>query len=117
MSGFAYRMSGLGASFRPARPCPVMNGPHIAPGDRAEGALVLADVITADASVGVRVVLWRCRYCGIQLTGLGRADIPPGDGSPGTGIDVQEFTWFEEAPVPLLTAGNGHAAPGRGRGE
>jgi hypothetical protein len=108
MPGFAYRMSGGGASFRPARACPVAAGPHIAPLDRGEGALVIADVVTVDAAVGIRVVLWRCQYCGIQLAGLGRADVPVGDGAPGTGIDVQEFTWLEEAPVPLLAA-----VPGR----
>ena len=108
MPGNAYRMSGLGASFRPARPCPVAAGPHIAPLDASEGALVVADVATADASVGVRVVLWRCQYCGIQLTGLGRSGLPVGDGAPGTGLDVQEFTWLEEAPVPLL-----YPVPGR----
>jgi hypothetical protein len=95
-------MSGMGASFRPARSCPVMGGPHVAPLDRSEGALVVADVATSDRAIGVRVVLWRCQYCGIQLTGLGRMDVPVGDGSPGTGLDVQEFTWLEEAPVPLL---------------
>jgi hypothetical protein len=111
--GNAYRMSGMGASFRPARACPVTTGPHVAPLDRSEGALVVADVTTRDASVGVRVVLWRCAYCGIQLTGLGRNDAPVGDGSPGTGLDVQEFTWLEEAPVPLLAAVPGcNEAPG-----
>jgi hypothetical protein len=103
-------MSGLGTSFRPARSCPVLPGPHVAPLDRSEGALVVADVVTRDASVRVRVVLWRCQYCGIQLTGLGRADLPVGDGTPGTGIDVQEFTWLEEAPVPLLASVPGHPA-------
>ena len=109
MPGNAYRMSGMGASFRPARACPVMAGPHVAPAENDEGALVIADVVTRDASVGIRVALWRCRYCGIQLAGLGRADVPVGDGTAGTGIDVQEFTWLEEAPVPLLAAGT----PGR----
>jgi hypothetical protein len=104
MPGNAYRMSGGGTSFRSARPCPVTAGPHVAPLDRSEGALVVADMVTRDRSAGVRVVLWRCQYCGIQLTGLGRADIPVGDGAPGTGLDVQEFTWMEEAPVPLLAA-------------
>jgi hypothetical protein len=110
MPGFAYRMSGGGASFRPARSCPVSAGPHVAPLDADEGALVMADVVTADRAVGVRVVLWRCQYCGIQLAGLGRADVPVGDGTPGTGVDVQEFTWLEEAPVPLLATVPGRAA-------
>jgi hypothetical protein len=102
MPGNAYRMSGMGTSFRPARSCPVLPGPHVAPAENDEGPLVVADVATRDGTVGVRVVLWRCRFCGIQLTGLGRMDVPVGDGSPGTGLDVQEFTWLEEAPVPLL---------------
>jgi hypothetical protein len=109
MPGNAYRMSGGGTSFRPARACPVSAGPHVAPLDRSEGALVVADVTTRDASVGVRVVLWRCQYCGTQLTGLGRAGLPVGDGRPGIGLDVQEFTWLEEAPAPLLAAVPGYA--------
>jgi len=96
MPGQAFAMSGMGASFRPAGPCPVMRGPHCMPD--GDGSYMVADAATRDGTAGVRVALWRCRYCGTQLTGIGRL---------GENADVQEFTWLEEAYVPLA------ARPGR----
>lgn len=111
MPSQAFLMSGMGASFRPAAPCPVMNGPHCAPDE--DGSYMVADAATGDHSAAVRLVLWRCRFCGTLLAGLGRADDGPVQSGYGTGIDVQEFTWLEET-VTLLSArrdpGNGQEA-------
>jgi hypothetical protein len=93
MPGQAHAMSGMGASFRPARPCPVMKGPHCAPDE--PGSFMVADAAVRDGTAGVRLSLWRCRYCGAQLTGIGRL---------GEDADIQEFTWLEEAGVPLVSA-------------
>jgi hypothetical protein len=97
----AFRMSGMGASFRPAGACPVMNGPHAAPG--SERGFMVADAATADGTASARLVLWRCQFCGTLLTGIGRSDVPVGDGAPGTGAAGQEFTWLEEN-VPALAS-------------
>lgn len=97
MPGHAFLMSGMGASFRPAGPCPVMNGPHCAGTD--DGAFMVADARTGDGSAAVRVALWRCRFCGALLAGLGRPEDGAAAAGPGEGIDVQEFTWLEEAAV------------------
>ncbi len=98
MPGQAFLMSGMGASFRPAQACPVMNGPHVGPDPGDAGGILVADAATRDGLSAVRVVLWRCRFCGTQLTGLGRADIPADDG-----LGTQEFTWLEEAVAVLVS--------------
>lgn len=103
MPGQAFLMTGMGASFRPAGPCPVMDGPHCAPDD--DGSWMVADAATRDQSATVRLVLWRCRFCGVQVTGIGHTGVlQPGQGE---GVDVQEFTWLEAAPalkgpIPLM---------------
>ena len=99
MPGQAYAMSGMGASFRPAGRCPVMAGPHCMP--EAAVSFMVADAATADRTAGVRLVLWRCRFCGTQLTGTGQL---------GEDADVQEFTWLEEAPVLLPASRTGQEA-------
>jgi hypothetical protein len=96
MPGQAYAMSGMGASFRPAGPCPEARGPHCKPD--GDGSFMVADAATRDGTAGARVVLWRCRFCGARLTGIGRL---------GEEADTQEFTWLEEAGVPLA------AGPGK----
>lgn len=96
MPALAYAMSGMGASFRPAGPCLVVRGPHCKPDD--DGSYMMAEAATRDRTAGVRLVLWRCRFCGTQLTGVGRL---------GEDADTQEFTWLEDAAVPL------EAGPGK----
>jgi hypothetical protein len=103
----AFRMSGMGASFRPAGACPVMNGPHVAPVQ--ERGFMLADAATADGTASARLVLWRCQFCGTLLTGIGRSDVPVGDGEPGTGAAGQEFTWLEENLPALVNTATGPA--------
>lgn len=106
MPSQAFLMSGMGASFCPAGPCPVTDGPHCAPD--SERSFMVADATTGDRSAQVRLVLWRCRFCRALLAGLGRADESPVQSGYGTGVDVQEFTWLEEA-VPLLAARPGNS--------
>jgi hypothetical protein len=59
------------------------------------GTFMVADATTKDSSAAVRIVFWRCQYCGLLLIGIGHqsGDI---DAPPGYGIHAQEFTWLEE---------------------
>lgn len=82
--------------FRIADSCPVMDGSH--EGNRLEGNFLVADAVTADGTASVRIALWRCAACGVQLVGIGKTG-PDLDGPPGTGVHVQEFTWLEEQVV------------------
>lgn len=102
-------MSGLGTggAFRPAQSCPVAealgSGSYMShQGD--EDSYMIADAATRDGRAAVRIVLWRCVYCGILLAGLGHADGEPrGD---------QEFFWAEEKITQL---GGDDDAAGSGR--
>lgn len=92
-------MSGLGAGgdFRPAQSCPVAeslgSGAYMShQGD--EDSYMIADAATRNGLAAVRIVLWRCVYCGILLAGLGHAA-----GEPRAD---QEFTWLEEK-IPQLS--------------
>src|SRR5437773_11145420 len=103
-------MSGLGAGggFRPAQSCPVAealgSGAYMShQGD--EDSYLIADAATKSGSAAVRIVLWRCVYCGVLLAGLGRAD-----GEPRAD---QEFTWLEEK-IPQL---GGDSADGGSSGQ
>ena len=87
-----FLMSGECTPFRPAEPCPVMNGPHY--GDEDQRRFLVADAATRNGAASARVVLWRCRHCKVLLVGVGRADIPL-DGD--SGAYGQEFTWLEES--------------------
>lgn len=67
-------------------------------------SFMVADMTTRDGSAAVRVVLWRCQFCGQLLAGIGHPDAPL-DGPPGTGFYVQEFTWLEESVKELAHGG------------
>lgn len=94
----AFMMTGGASPFRVADACLVTQGPHIAP--REQGAFLVADAATRDRSATVRVVAWRCQFCGVLLVGIGRTDAPI-DSEPGSGVHLQEFTWLEEDVVLL----------------
>jgi hypothetical protein len=99
---------GTGGEFRPARSCPVAealgSGSYMShQGD--EGSYLIADAATRDGAAVIRVVLWRCVYCGALVAGLGHAD-----GEPRAD---QEFTWLEEK-IPEL---GGDSAAGSDRPE
>lgn len=89
----AFMMTGGATPFRVAESCPVMNGPHIAP--RKNGSFIVADAATRDRTATVRVVAWRCQFCGLLLVGVGHTDSLV-DAEPGNGVHVQEFTWLEQ---------------------
>lgn len=102
-------MSGLGAGgeFRPAQSCPVAgslgSGAYMShQGD--EDSYMIADASTRDGRAAIRIVLWRCVYCGTLMAGLGRADCEP--------RADQEFTWLEQKIVQL--AGDSADGPGSG---
>jgi hypothetical protein len=103
-------MSGLGAggAFRPAQSCPVAetlgSGAYIShQGD--EDSYMIADAATRSGLAAIRIVLWRCVYCGSLLAGLGRADSEP--------RADQEFTWLEERVAQLAGGPADDAGPGR----
>lgn len=97
-------MSGLGAGgeFRPAQSCPVAetlgSGAYMSHvGD--EDSHMVADASTRDGTASVRIVLWRCVYCGALLAGLGTTDSEP--------RADQEFTWLERPADITLLYGDG----------
>jgi hypothetical protein len=109
MPANVHLMSGLGAGgeFRPAQSCPVAgslgSGAYMShQGD--EDSYMIADASTRDGRAAIRIVLWRCVYCGTLMAGLGRADCEP--------RADQEFTWLEQKIVQL--AGDSAEGPGSG---
>ena len=98
MTSMSFLMTGESAPFRPADTCPVVKGPH---GHAPEKeSFMVADAATADQSAAVRLVLWRCQFCGVLIAGVGHAGVPVD--RPGHGIHSQAFTWLEES-VALLS--------------
>jgi hypothetical protein len=95
----AFLMTGAATPFRQAEPCPVLDGPHgRSPED---GSYLVADATTRDGSAAVRIAVWRCSYCGVLVTGIGRLTgnlSLTGSRENRMLIDSQEFTWLEETP-------------------
>jgi len=109
MPANTHLMSGLGAGgeFRPAQSCPVAetlgSGAYMShQGD--EDSYMIADAATRSGSAAIRIVLWRCVYCGVLLAGLGSADSEP--------RADQEFTWLEQKVAGGPADGAGSARPG-----
>jgi len=112
MPANVHLMSGLGAGgeFRPAQSCPVAeslgSGAYMShQGD--DGSYMIADASTRDGKAAIRIVLWRCVYCGTLMAGLGSAD-----GEPRAD---QEFTWLEQK-IPQLAGDSADGADPDGPG-
>jgi hypothetical protein len=83
-------MVGAGDDYLPAGGCPVAgekygNGEYMAHQGDPDSFLV-AEARVKDGSAGVRLVLWRCVFCGSTLVGLG---VPEGT------LGAQDFSWME----------------------
>lgn len=109
MPANVHLMSGLGGGgiFRLAESCPVAeslgSGSYMSHQGNPDSHMI-ADASTRDGTAAVRIVLWRCVYCGTLVAGLGSAEgEPSGD---------QEFTWMEQK-----TALIGGGAAGSDRSE
>ena len=107
----AFLMTGAAAPFTLAEPCPVMDGPHC--GNPEVSAFMVADATTRDGTATIRVVMWRCRYCGVLVTGIGHPrgnpDSSRADRVNTAAVDAQEFTWLQEHIALLGQNGNGYA--------
>lgn len=94
--GNQFLIVGGAAPFVPAEGCPVATeqfggGAYMAhQGDR--DSFFIADVRVRDDSAAVRVVVWRCVYCGRVLAGLGS--------TAPENLAEQDYAWMEEAGEP-----------------
>lgn len=108
MPANVHLMSGLGGGgiFRLAQSCPVAetygSGGYMS--HQGGDDFMIADAATRGQSAAVRIVAWRCVYCGVLVVGLGAAE-----GEPDAD---QEFTWLEQEVAQPGGGAAGPAAPG-----